>query len=520
MKRIISYSLCVSALMLMTSCAEDLGNYDYRELDELDITGLQDKEVLMFDRLEITPELGAGVEDGYTFEWKAIDRNAPYESFILGNEKELDYEVRLVPGAYALYFTVTQEDTGLYWQSSMELVVSSVMSEGWMVLCSDEGRTRLDMVSAVTGETYADVLSSTGLPQWRGPRRIQWLSDKTDASSPYYLLTDDGATRLGKDAFEWLPEYSMIYETAESVDLRPYSIVPAGFGKVAVSDGLAYHCESGMGIDGLYGSAVNRGFRVSEHVGANVLASQVYAAVFLLFDEDNGRFMSYCPLMAFPDLGGHEPVQTMEDMTQIVEGMTPEDEGVIGTAFDQWPSGKECLYMENTRYDPGNGKMGMTYAVLADGDTRSLYGIQLGDMLRKMDCTYVIGKGYYGDLSGCEGILSEDNIYAFSSLKSYMYYMSGSTLYRVDLSSVPLKAEKQFSLDASEEVTCMKFNLYQKEENMQRSYDLIVCSEKDGEGIFRVYEGKESDGDFRNVTPEEYRGFARIVDVTYKERVY
>ena len=77
-----------------------------------------------------------------------------------------------------------------------------------------------------------------------------------------------------------------------------------------------------------------------------------------------------------------------------------------------------------------------------------------------------------------------------------------------------------FSLKG-ERITCMKFNLYQKSENMQKSYDLVVGSvNKSGEGTLRIYEGRESGGDFRNVEPQVYSGFAEIVDVEYKERVY
>jgi hypothetical protein len=175
--------------------------------------------------------------------------------------------------------------------------------------------------------------------------------------------------------------------------------------------------------------------------------------------------------------------------------------------------------MENTRYDPGNAKMGMTYVILRDGQTCHLYGIQLGDLLCYADCTYVLGKGGYADLSACTDILKEGNLYAFSSLKNYMYYASGSTVYRVDLAEKPLKAVEQFRL-SGETVTCLKFNLYQRSENMQKSYDLIVGSVRDGKGKVRIYEGRESDGDFSNVTPVVYDGFAEVVDVTYKERIY
>lgn len=497
----------------------DKGNYDYQDLKEPVITGIGDLSVLAFSRITLTPDLGEASfpSSDYSFEWKVLDRNVVSEPVVIGTDFTLDYEVTLAPGVYSLFFKVIETATGLFWQHESVLTVGSATSEGWMVLCSDAGRARLDFVSAVTGETIEDVLRDNGMPQMNGPRKIQWLSDKTDAASPYYLLTDDGATRLGKDAFEWKPEYDFAYEVAVQDRLIPHSIVSAGFGKIVVSGTNAHYCEI-MGFDGLYGSAVNKGFAVAPFVGANVLATQVYAAVYMLYDIDNRRLVAYCPLLAANDLGGLDPVAGMEEMGQIAEGMAP-GAGMLGNAFDQWPEGYDCLYMENTRYDPGNAKMGITYVVLADGAECHLYGIQLGDMLRYADCTYVIGKGYHGDLSGCRDITSDGALYAFSSLKNYMYYAVGNTIYRVDLSSPVLKEEVHLTFPG-ETVTCLKFNLYQKSENMSRSYDLIVGTLKDGEGVLRIYEGRESDGDFSEVEPQMYRGFAEIADVTYKETVY
>lgn len=519
MKNLLGYIISFALIICLAGCSQDMGNYDYVELDEPVISGLHDMNVLTYSRLTITPDLGdmEFKDDDYTFEWKVLEHDSLSDPIIIGNERNLDYEVHLPPGSYELYFTMTQKATQLYWQASAVLIVNSFTSEGWMVLCSDEGRARLDVVSDVTGDIVRDVLKDGGMPQMNGPRRIQWLSEKTDAASPYYLLTDEGATRLGRDAFEWKPEYDFAYEVAAPEKLVPYSIVSAGFGKVVVSGTNAHYCEI-MGIDGLYGSAVNKDYPVSPYVGANVLATQVYAAVYMLFDMDKGRLVAYCPLLATNDLGSLEPLMDMGAMGDIAEGMAP-GAGVVGNAFDEWPSGYDCVYLENTRYDPGNAKMGMTYALLHKDGKYHLYGVQLGDMLRYADCTYVIGKGYFGDVSECKDIDREGALYAFSSLKNYMYYAVGDTVYRVDLSADELKEEVHLTFPG-ESVTCLKFNLYQKAENMQRSYDLIVGTEKDGEGTLRVYEGRESDGDFRNVEPETFDGFTRIIDVTYKERVY
>lgn len=511
--------ICFFLMLILISCSQDKGNYDYTDLEEPSVSALADQSVLMFSVLRIMPDFGEGWTDGgrYVYEWKVIDDNGGREPVVIGTDRDLEYEVTLSPGSYSLFYTITESSTGIYWRYEMSLVVSSSTSEGWMVLCSDNDVARLDFVSDVTGDVVRDVLKDNGMPQMHGPRRIQWLSDKTDASSPYYLLTDDGATRLGKDAFEWKPEYDFAYEVAVQDRLIPYGIVSSGFGKMVVSGTDAHYCEI-MGIDGLYGSAVNKDFAVAPYIGVNALATQVYAAVYLLYDTDNGRMMAYCPLLATNDLGALDPLADMDQMGQIAEGMAP-GYGVLGDAFDSWPEGYEFVYMENTRYDPGNAKMGQTYVMLTDGSGCYLYGVQLGDMLRYADCTYVLGKGSYADLSGCRDILADGVLYAFSSLKNCMYYAAGDTVYRVDLSAEEPKEEVQFVLEG-ESVTCLKFNLFQNAANIQKSYDLIVGSMKDGEGILRVYEGRESGGDFSDVEPALMEGFAEIVDVCYKERVY
>lgn len=520
---------CVQVLLAAAtavSCARDLGNYTYTELNGPSVSGIEESyEVLTMEQLEISPEISGGLgEDAYEYEWMVIDNNNDNEQTVLAATRDLDYQVILSPGSYLMYYTLTEKDTGISWQTESALTVNSSMSAGWMVLCSQDGAARLDFISDVTGETYSDILSDdreAGMPDYQGPRRIQWLSTKTDESSPYYLLTDDGATRLGKDSFEWSEEYSLVYESGAGIDMAPYSIVCSGIGKMAVSGTDAYYCEI-LGVSGLYGSAVNRDFEAAPMIGANVLATSIYAAVYLLYDITNGKFMAYCPLL--DDIGGYEPMQEMDEMGAIAEEQTAGKDnvsGVVETVQFDYPSGYGYVYMENTLYDPGNASMGVTYTILSDGDKRYVYGIQCGDMLVYGDCTYVLGKALYADISDCQDIVSEDNLYAFSSLHPYLYYAHGDSVYRVDLDASPAVSSLQFTLPG-ETVTCLKFNLYQNSGNSQESYDLVVGSiASDGTGSLRIYEGYDSDGDFAGASPEQtYTGFSRIVDATYKESVY
>ena len=98
-----------------------------------------------------------------------------------------------------------------------------------------------------------------------------------------------------------------------------------------------------------------------------------------------------------------------------------------------------------------------------------------------------------------------------------MYYAVGGTLYQVDLSTKPLQAKVQFTLPGGEEITRLKFNLFRKNTSDSRSYNLIIGSLRGEDGILRIYNDTEMSGDFSGVEPEVYDGFARIVDVTYRE---
>lgn len=515
MRKNIIMAVAFLSAILLAGCSQDEGNYDYHSLNEPNITGVPESiSVLSRADLDLNPEMGDNITDldAYTYEWKAINKSGDNEVTVLGTEKHLKQEVTLPAGEYTLYFTATEKKSGLFWRQSYSLTVSDVTSEGWMVLCDVAGKTRLDLVSDVTGKTYYDVLKSNGMPELNKPYRIQYAPKAGYSDSPFYLFTADGATRLSKNSFAWQKDYAFRYEVAKQTDLHPQSIVydQGAMMKLCVSDGYAYYAAN-SGILGLY-AAANKQPVLAPYVGCNVRASS-YATIFLLYDDVNKCFMSCSPFL--PDLSlsdnSYLSMEEMEDIAINYKGK----EMVTGTAFSEYPTGLDFVYMENTKYDPGNAKMGVTYTVLMGGDKYYLYGIQLGDMLAYGDCPIAIGRAYYGDLSGCTDI-DKASCFAFSSLKNYMYYSVGGTVYRVNLSETPLKAQKQFTL-RNEKITVLKFNLYQNAAS-SHDYDLVVGSDNRGDGALRIYEGRDSEGDFSNVNPTIYTGFAIIVDATYRER--
>ena len=197
MKKIFLYTLLT--LLITISCSPDLGNYKYRDLIEPHITGIDSEmTVLTYSDLVIKPSLGISniSDDDYSYEWKAIniDTNYDQRTYILSEEKDLNYNIDILPGNYLLVFTVTEKSTGIFWQAQSDLRVTQTTSEGWLALCNVNGETRLDMYSVITESLYTDLLKNSGLPSvMRGPRKIYRLKNNfSDTESPFYLLTDDG----------------------------------------------------------------------------------------------------------------------------------------------------------------------------------------------------------------------------------------------------------------------------------------------------------------------------------------
>ena len=104
MRKGLLYTACW--IFLLISCAEDLGNYDYRELSSPVVTGIDEKiPVRKFERLQLTPQIEGEqfTEEDYQFEWKVIPQADAVTATVIGNERI----VRVYIGKYAAHNTDT-----------------------------------------------------------------------------------------------------------------------------------------------------------------------------------------------------------------------------------------------------------------------------------------------------------------------------------------------------------------------------------------------------------------------------
>ena len=177
----------------------------------------------------------------------------------------------------------------------------------------------------------------------------------------------------------------------------------------------------------------------------------------------------------------------------------------------------DLVYMESTRYSNG-----LVYSVLEDASGhRGVYPVNMG------------GIGFvqatpYTNLNAPN--FDKATAFAFHSQYPLMFYAAENKVYLCNLGTNQTTELTNVVLNAGEEITLLKFNLYQQlnltylnnqsDEFMARQYELIVGTYdsslgNDG-GRLAFYKVNSSASTVEKRV--EYDGFAKIVDVVYRER--
>lgn len=172
MKTITRYIASIFFLLLAYSCVDDKGNYSYLDPSEVmpvQIEGIEEEMTIqIYNRLQITPELkNMSNPEKYKFEWFVMEYvvagKAP-ERKDIGNEQNLDYEVKLTPGVWRLVYKVTDPQNNVFarTETKLNVIASPVDTQGWYILKDNGDETDFDFINA-EGTYYRDVLREQGL---------------------------------------------------------------------------------------------------------------------------------------------------------------------------------------------------------------------------------------------------------------------------------------------------------------------------------------------------------------------
>ncbi len=142
MKKIIYIGFLL--VFFLESCYEDKGNYDYKQVNEIAISGIKESyEVNVGEKLIIKPELSfkLGEIKNLTYRWRV-------DTVVISDSIILDIDVNLgVKAGYYGDFAVIDPETGIAYMEKFKLSVSSKYRSGWLLLSKQSDRVKLDYIT-------------------------------------------------------------------------------------------------------------------------------------------------------------------------------------------------------------------------------------------------------------------------------------------------------------------------------------------------------------------------------------
>lgn len=506
MKIIAGLSFLLLIVMSLFSCMyEDIGNYEYHEINDVGIEGIDTENwyvrVGFTDTLRISPDLTFARdkdEKNYKYEWKAVVNTYKGKEFIIGHEKNLEYPVALQANEYICYYKVMDTIRALTWTQKFFLRVSTVASEGWVVLCDENGKSRIDIIGPVdehtnkVGLNIFDQGAMVGAP-------LQLGCTCLEGKSEFYLFAEKGSWKLNPTSLAATEDGNMRYQfglVPEKADIRAIDLTytrtwEENLYVVVDKDGLLYshYPRQIFALPHNRIAGETEDFKAAPFIGLRRAQTAETMENIVLYDETNRRFLQIKNGSVVPAVMTYEKT-------------------------DLWPSavtGKDMIYMENTP--------NYTMALLKDPETHKvwLYGMELSPN----------GLNYQKYFTEVKGTGIENaTVFSFHRLYSYLFYAVGNEVYRFDyIQKAPAVSVCSFP---DEKVVSLKAAVYQawstKYEPWEkaRQYDLVVGSnhlkkDKHECGVVRMYGVPDLRGDL-TLKYKPYTGLGNIVDMIFKER--
>ena len=117
MKKIINLLFIIPLSVILASCYDDKGNYDYINLPDITIKAKDTVNVTQLHTLELPADvsLNGGTETDYEFNWRIWSNNigGVDQQKVIGNTQNLVYKVTDAPGIYTLVLTVRNKITNV-----------------------------------------------------------------------------------------------------------------------------------------------------------------------------------------------------------------------------------------------------------------------------------------------------------------------------------------------------------------------------------------------------------------------
>ena len=517
-KRYAFLTLVVAAMTTM-SCVEDEGNNIISEINEIEISGLEESYscVTGADMLTITPEIKGSLsgtdESNLEYEWflcneKNVANDHAHE--VIGRERNLNYEVTAAPANYLLYFSVKDKTTNLKWEVSTRFKIVSPFVRGFYLLGDKEdGNVGLDFISTIVDrDTFvvSDILNND--LELKGAKNIVFTGDYlNDNNTRLWTITESGAYRVEHSSaltsFNLLPDKSnpelLFFPTIEVE--KPYEIVelyPHAYGSANtdMSKSTRFMVTENQVFCGsitsgeAYGNPINRYsasstelYKPSKYV---FYKPSTYITGYVFYDEDNKCFSR---VNTNPAYGVTYTIKLSNNGEPFSWNQT------------EYEAVRDLVYGEN-----GYGNAGRSYALMKD--TNGDYFVYIFTVASYASVTANAARSI--DLSVATDFTEADH-YSFYSMQQIVLYAAGTKLYAYDYARNECKLVKDFEAEITHlAMDCCSNNDY--------SHIIVATYDETEKGVVYGYTIEDNQNAI-NVTPvegEEWHTDLKVVKMEYR----
>jgi len=445
--RYLKYSIYVLCALVMIACTKDKGNYDYQDINSVEINGIEDHYLIEFGSTpNISPTLEFSKdpnfnEENYSFEWISFNQGEVHLSTarkLLHTGKDFDIPLALSLGKDTLYYRVKEKSTGILWTRKFEIEVTGSIKGGWAVLSEVDNNSQLDyfeydLETNSHPKEYRDfasyfIDSETGaqLTLEGKPKFIEgWVNTTAATGTNRYLLyvgTDKKTEKINVTAgFQWSERFNFSFETLNNMELprldRIYPIAASqGYG---MYNGVLHKRVNVSNIN--FGNPANllNGELVELAPFIAVNRMQITGNVALVYDKKNKRFL-----------------RCTATNTALTGSLS-----MTGAAFNPNNVGMDLVWMGSTNINNGSA-----YAVLTkDGKFH---------LARMTNNITTFEARYLDDISSLPGIAQAKH-FEVDQIYGYLQYAVGGKLYQYDVDTKETKLMKDFG---NREITMLKHN--------------------------------------------------------------
>lgn len=504
--------LLVLAICVLAACRKDLGNYEYKEINNAQISNISDAySSLRGATLSIKPTLTFTQDDGsdttkYTYGWYIIDQSLlPVTKKQIAKTKSLNWAINIAASttAYTLLYEVEEIKTGVIFRKSTKLIVTTNIADGWLVMNDINGKARLDFLNyiAATGDfqPYTDVLSTQSTLVLNGAPKFVYYWYRRDPFSfvihKAIAVGTDQATNIINTQDGTFSKFANI-----STMMSSYSPAPYYAQSIAsqASSYLAYLYDSNgelffenATLSNSWGTRINKtsaatNFKISPFYAEAYKNSTTYA---LMFDLDNKRFMEH---------------KSSNPSSSV-------------------PVPKGNVYADNN-IDVGNLKMDLIYMASTPALSSRTYVLLKNSNNELFLTTIQCNASTFLPLTWDKITTAPEMInatqFAIDPSEGYIMYLVGSKIYRFNISD---KSNAMVLDMGPKKVSLIKYHkLTQLTTNaryVEYAGKLIVCTYNDANpstsGEMNLYTVPNLNKPLSQY--KSFTGFGKIVSVSYRE---